>query len=137
MCGWGIPFLCVRLGGFYWSRIYTVEYGLLSNKHCTTELFSVKQSKNFEVHFLYFGKEKTRVELMHLPDINLKTGRRGSDHGMAYFAIYVGLKDNVNQLTERLWQDYFTIASEPKTAGDGYYESAVPDPEGNYVEITT
>jgi lactoylglutathione lyase len=39
-------------------------------------------------------------------------------------------------LTERLRKDNFTIFSEPRTTGDGYYESVVLDPEGNYVEIS-
>ncbi len=28
------------------------------------------------------------------------------------------------------------IFSEPRTTGDGYYESVVLDPEGNYLEIS-
>ena len=35
-----------------------------------------------------------------------------------------------------IWADGYTILSEPRMTGDGCYESAVADPEGNYVEIT-
>jgi lactoylglutathione lyase len=42
----------------------------------------------------------------------------------------------VNALTERLRKDNYTIYSEPRVTGDGYYESVVLDPEGNYVEIS-
>lgn len=59
----------------------------------------------------------------------------GPLHGLAHFAISVGGKEAVNMLTERLRADGYTILSEPRTSGDGYYESAVADPEGNYVEI--
>ena len=55
--------------------------------------------------------------------------------GLAHLAISVGGKDAVNVLTERLRGDGYVILSEPRTTGDGYYESAVADPEGNYVEI--
>jgi lactoylglutathione lyase len=48
----------------------------------------------------------------------------------------VGGRDKVNELTERLRKDKFTIFSEPRTTGDGYYESVVLDPEGNYLEIS-
>ena len=31
--------------------------------------------------------------------------------------------------------DGYVIASEPRITGDGYYESAILDPEGNIVEL--
>lgn len=55
---------------------------------------------------------------------------------MAHFSISVDGKDAVNALTERLREDGYTIAGEPRTTGDGYYESVVLDPEGNYIEIS-
>jgi lactoylglutathione lyase len=48
----------------------------------------------------------------------------------------VGGKEAVHILTEKLRADGYTIESEPRTTGDGYYESVVLDPEGNYVEIS-
>jgi lactoylglutathione lyase len=30
----------------------------------------------------------------------------------------------------------FSIIGEPRTTGDGYYESVISDPEGNLIEIT-
>jgi len=30
----------------------------------------------------------------------------------------------------------FEVTGEPRTTGDGYYESVISDPEGNLVEIT-
>jgi lactoylglutathione lyase len=30
----------------------------------------------------------------------------------------------------------FTVASNPRETGDGYYESVVLDPDGNRIEIT-
>ena len=49
----------------------------------------------------------------------------------------VGSKEKVDQLTEQLRTDGFEIIGEPRTTGDGYYESVVADPDGNLVEITT
>lgn len=90
----------------------------------------------FNAYFIYFGEEKTRLEIMHKPNIIPTVGQRGFAKGMAHFAISVGGKEKVNKLTEILRADGFTIYSEPRTTGDGYYESAVFDPEGNYLEIT-
>ena len=91
--------------------------------------------KNFTSYFLSFGENKTRIELMHVPEMGNPVSR-GNLKGLAHFAVSVGGKDAVNALTERLRGDGCTIAGEPRTTGDGYYESAVLDPEGNYVEIT-
>ena len=41
----------------------------------------------------------------------------------------------VNYKREYLWKCCI-ILSLPRTTGDGYYECAIADPEGNYVEIT-
>ncbi|MDR2038902.1 MAG: VOC family protein [Bacteroidales bacterium] len=95
----------------------------------------VNPKRNFASYFLSFGEDKTRIELMHIPDIANPVSR-GNLKGLAHFAISVGGKEIVDILTERLRKDGYTIASEPRTTGDGYYESAVLDPEGNYVEIT-
>lgn len=99
---------------------------------CGEKYFNPK--KNFTSYFLSFGEDKTRIELIHMPDID-NPPSRGNLKGLAHIAISVGGKDAVNSLTERLRADGHTIASEPRTTGDGYYESAVLDPEGNYVEI--
>lgn len=94
----------------------------------------VNPKRNFTSYFLSFGEDKTRIELMHIPDMGSPVSR-GNLKGLAHIAYSVGGKDKVNELTERLRKDGYPIASEPRTTGDGYYESAVLDPEGNYVEI--
>jgi lactoylglutathione lyase len=30
----------------------------------------------------------------------------------------------------------YKVIGEPRTTGDGYYESVIPDPENNIIEIT-
>lgn len=95
----------------------------------------INTMRNYTAYFLSFGESKTRIELMHIPDMPDSPERRGFMKGLAHFAISVGGKDVVNALTERLRGDGYVIASEPRTTGDGYYESVVLDPEGNYVEI--
>jgi len=94
------------------------------------------EKKGFTAYFLMFGDGKTRLELMNRKDIIHEPNKRGFMKGIAHFAISVGDKEAVNRLTERLRADNYTIESEPRTTGDGYYESVVLDPEGNYVEIS-
>jgi lactoylglutathione lyase len=73
---------------------------------------------------------------MNKPNIAAVSGQRGFAKGIAHFTISVGSKEKVNELTETLKKDGYTIFSEPRTTGDGYYESVVLDPEGNYLEVS-
>lgn len=72
---------------------------------------------------------------MNIPDME-NPASRGNLKGWIYFAISVESRGTVNELTERLKTDGYTILSGPRTTGDGYYESAIAATEGNYVEIT-
>jgi lactoylglutathione lyase len=55
--------------------------------------------------------------------------------GIIHFAINVGSREKVDQLTKTLKNDGYKIINEPRTTGDGYYESVVLDPDGNRIEI--
>jgi len=91
--------------------------------------------KSFTSYFLRF-ESGSRLELMHRPDVAklLEVGQEVI--GLTHFAISVGSKEKVDRLTERLRNDGYGIVGEPRTTGDGYYESVVLDPEGNRIEIT-
>ena len=73
---------------------------------------------------------------MHKPVINTRSNNEVIDNELVHFAISVGTSEKVNALTEQLRADGFTIEGEPRTTGDGYYESVILDPEGNQIEIT-
>lgn len=91
--------------------------------------------KDFTSYFISF-EEGCRLEIMKMPAIVQREGYGREVLGLAHFALSVGSKEKVNELTERLRSDGYSIAGEPRTTGDGYYESVVLDPEGNRVEIT-
>ena len=90
--------------------------------------------KNFSSYFLSLG-DGARIELMSGGPAK-SAGACESSAGLAHFAISAGGRENVDAVTERLRRDGYRILGEPRTTGDGYYESAVSDPEGNRVEIT-
>lgn len=92
-----------------------------------------KPKKNFSSYFLSLG-DGARIELMAGGPAKSAGGESAA--GLAHFAISAGGRENVDALTERLRRDGYRILGEPRTTGDGYYESAVSDPEGNRVEIT-
>jgi lactoylglutathione lyase len=56
--------------------------------------------------------------------------------GYAHIAFSVGSTENVDELTSRLKADGYEVVSDPRTTGDGYYESCVVAIEGNQIEIT-
>ncbi len=110
-------------------QFYAEYFGMKSNDMYTNP------RKQFHSYFLSFGEDKTRIEIMSMPD-RLEPASRSQMKGLAHFAFSVANKETVLALTERLRSDGYTVLSEPRTTGDGYFESAVADPEGNCVEIT-
>lgn len=93
-------------------------------------------SKNFQSYFLSFD-DGCRLELMQRPDIASRTRIYSQQHvGLVHLAISVGSKEKVDSLTDRLRSDGYEVVGEPRTTGDGYYESVILDPEGNIIEIT-
>ena len=91
--------------------------------------------KKFSSYFLSF-KKGARIELMHRPDIAKFIDKKDSKLGLTHFAISVGSKEKVDMLTETIRKNGFKVIGEPRTTGDGYYESVIADPEGNLIEIT-
>jgi lactoylglutathione lyase len=95
------------------------------------------QKKHFNSYFLHF-ESGSRLEVMEMPGIMSTTGGPQAQYfGFTHLAISVGSKQKVDELTNQMRADGFTIVGEPRTTGDGYYESVILDPEGNRIEITT
>jgi lactoylglutathione lyase len=110
-----------------------IFYQTYFNMQCSEKY--VNKGKGFSSYFLSFG-HGTRIEIMNKKDIINETKNKGITNGFTHFAISVGSKETVDSLTERLRVDGFAIFGEPRTTGDGFYESIILDPEGNHVEIT-
>ena len=86
-------------------------------------------AKQFTSRFITFD-DGARLEIMHRPDIKLFHVEQ------FHLAFSVGSKEEVDHLTQQMSDDGITIVGQPRTTGDGYYESVVLDPEGNRIEIT-
>lgn len=92
-------------------------------------------NKNFRSYFLSFDMG-ARLELMHNPEVLELVNPAKERIGLVHFAISVGSKEKVDAITEQLRNAGYKIVGEPRTTGDGYYESVTLDPEGNRIEIT-
>ncbi|MBO7550997.1 MAG: VOC family protein [Fibrobacter sp.] len=93
-------------------------------------------AKQFTSRFVTF-EGGTRLEIMHRPDIKSSSEIMGEERiGFTHLSFSVGSKEDVDRLTRQMSEDEIQIVGQPRTTGDGYYESVVLDPEGNRVEIT-
>ena len=114
-------------------------------------------TKQFTSRFITFD-DGARLEIMHRPDINVGTLTESKSNILGFgnvhtsvaaaltlrmfhveqfhLAFSVGSKEEVDRLTQQMSDDGITIVGQPRTTGDGYYESVVLDPEGNRIEIT-
>lgn len=93
----------------------------------------VNSKTGLETYFLSF-ESGTRLEIMTRPNL-ANSSAEPLRAGIIHLAFKIGSKDLVDNLTSKLETDGFEIVSYPRTSGDGYYESCVADPEGNFVEI--
>jgi lactoylglutathione lyase len=76
-----------------------------------------------------------RLELMRLPGLAPACGP-APRVGLAHLAFAVGSRDAVDRLTAEVGAAGFLVEGQPRTTGDGYYESVFVDPDGNLVELT-
>lgn len=88
----------------------------------------------FQSYFLSFQGE-CRLEIMSNPEME-RMEKPLARTGYAHIAVSVGTKEAVDTLTKQLKKDGYRIISNPRTTGDGYYESCIIDLEDNQIEIT-
>ncbi|SKB25641.1 lactoylglutathione lyase [Acetoanaerobium noterae] len=112
-------------------KLFYIEYF-----GCTSGSKYINSSKSFESYFLMFDSG-CRLELIQMPSIPLNLNNSFSQYlGLIHFAVSVGSKEKVDELTTKLRSDGYEIVGEPRVTGDGYYESCILDPDGNRIEIT-
>jgi lactoylglutathione lyase len=92
------------------------------------------KTTGFRSYFLSFD-DGARLEIMKKPQMEdeEKTLTRT---GYIHIAFSLGNKKAVDELTEKMRNDGYTVISGPRTTGDGYYESCIVGIEGNQIEIT-
>lgn len=91
--------------------------------------------KNFTSYFLTFPDGGASLEIMNVPEI-IDRDMTNKIKGLCHISISLGSKEKVNEMTELMHNEGITVLGEPRTTGDGCYESVIADPEGNTVELT-
>lgn len=92
------------------------------------------ETSGFRSYFISFDGV-ARLEIMQKPGVK-ELEKKAERTGYSHIAFSLGSREAVDELTERLRRDGFTIVSGPRTTGDGYYESSVLSIEDNLIEIT-
>ena len=92
------------------------------------------RNTDFRSYFIRFD-DGARLEIMTKPGLS-DPEKPLNRTGYAHIAFSVGSREKVVELTERLRSAGYQVVSEPRTTGDGYYESCVVVIEGNQIEIT-
>ncbi len=95
----------------------------------------VNPGTGFESYALVFPSAGARLELMRSSSLPAPDGGSDPRPGYAHLAMSIGSPEAVRALTARLQADGFQVVNGPRVTGDGYYESAVLDPDGNRIEI--
>ncbi|MBK9508169.1 MAG: VOC family protein [Cytophagaceae bacterium] len=94
----------------------------------------INVTKGFESYFLSL-EDGCALEIMTKLSVKDSPGKEEM-LGLTHLAISVGSKAKVDELTILLEQEGFSVIGQPRTTGDGFYESVVLDPENNRLEIT-
>lgn len=86
-------------------------------------------------YFLSFPDGGAKLEIMNEPDIvDADSGKKLL--GFCHIAISLGSKEAVDEFTDCMRREGVPVLGNPRTTGEGLYESVVTDPEGNIVELT-
>ena len=89
-------------------------------------------AKGFESYFVTFA-DGVSLELMRRTDVTAPDAAQ--QRGRAHVACGCGSRAEVDRRPERLRAAGHPGRRDPRPTGDGYYESAVGDPDGNLVEL--
>ena len=92
------------------------------------------EKTGFRSYFISFD-DGARLEIMNKPEM-ADEEKPLNRTGFIHVAFSVGSRDRVDELTQQLKADGFSIESGLRTTGDGYYESCIVAVEENQIEIT-
>lgn len=94
------------------------------------------EKKGFASYFISFDND-VKLEIMSKVDISEEEKSGDKQYlGIVHLAFSVGSKKNVDELTKLLKDEGYIVLDEPRTTGDGFYESVILDPDKNRIEIT-
>ncbi len=91
------------------------------------------EKTGLQTYFITF-EEGARLEIMFRSEL-AEVDRLKPSIGLTHLSFHIGCREKVDELTETLVGDGYTLKKAPRLTGDGYYESCILDPDDNEVEI--
>ena len=118
--------------------LWTTQLEAMRQFYCdhfggNTEHKYVNESKGFESYFVRFEGGAPTLELMQRKDVDMRC--ENERLGFCHIAFGLESKEAVLNRTEQLRSAGVVVAGEPRTTGDGMFESVVLDPDGNRIEL--
>ncbi|MBC8507495.1 MAG: VOC family protein [Anaerolineales bacterium] len=96
-----------------------------------------RPDSSFASYFLTFP-EGGQIEIMQAPDVSTRPyDRHDRVVGLTHMTIAVPTRSDVDAMFQRLKDIGCAIEKAPRQTGDGFYECAVIDPDGNIIEIVS
>ncbi len=111
------------LAAFFEKYFTGAEHSRYHNEKTGTRIIYVK-----------FPESDTMLEVCSRPAFTLRPTERS--RGYAHISMAVPACEDVDRITQSIAADGYTVVSDPRITGLGFYESTVMDHEGNWVEIT-
>ena len=114
-----------KMKQFYGKYFSTESNGIYKN-----------DQTGFSSYFLTFP-DGPRLEIMSKPGIKSLSDKSVENYeGYCHLAVSLGSKEEAIRLTGILEHDGYRVLNDPRTTGDGYFESVILDPENNRIELT-
>jgi len=111
------------------KSFYVAYFGFLPNRKYRNP------KSGWENYFLVSPEGGARLELLAHDGMGREI-KNELTSGLVHFALALGSAEAVDEMALRLKREGYALLSGPRKTGDGYYEAAFLDPEGNQVEIT-
>lgn len=101
-------------------------------RHFNGEVISQHENGDFKCVFI---KICSSIIIEIMTRTNLHSFDKEERIGYSHFSIEVDSKDEVNKLTDCFIEPNIPLQKNKEQYDDGFYESAVVDPDGNIIEI--
>lgn len=113
------------------KNFYVEHFAAISNEKYE------RPDGSFASYFLEFPRGG-QLEIMQTPNI---TSRPYDQYdrvvGLTHMAIGVQTRRDVDEMYQKLQRAGCQVEKAPRQTGDGYYECAIFDPDGNIIEIVS
>ena len=117
------------------SQLESLKEFYVQNFDATANEKYQRPDGSFASYFLTFPGGG-QLEIMQAPELNPRPYDRDEQVvGYAHMAVAVPRRGDVDAMYQKLIETGCPVEKAPRQTGDGFYECAIFDPDGNIIEI--